>query len=136
MRLTFAMKNRAAVELALGRRSEAVKRRLRSVVQARGFDCFTLAAGLCAFRTGYMLSQMKLDFTPKGFGWTVGWRARDFIGTIDQQGRPRSFYPPFVVLGTSRQRPQDNLTPAFAAVAPALSRDVRTAVRDAIRSGA
>lgn len=130
MRLTLRVANREGVKASLRQYSAAAVERAKAAMQESGQECLNLAAGLCAFRSGFMLSNLRLVFSRTGLAFSVGFFAPDFIGKIyPLTGRPiRVFYPKFVVNGTRHQAAQDNLTPALEGTRGSTRRRVAVAL--------
>lgn len=129
MRLTFALRDASAVQLVLGRKDAEFKAGIRRIVRAHAQEAHSIAFLLSAYRTGRMQRLLRVEFTPEGFAWSLGWRAIEFR----QDGV--YFYPPRVVLGLG-QRKQDNLTPAFRHVQPRQSQALVTFTRQWARRAA
>ena len=87
---------------------------------------------LCPKRSFYMSEHVRTDFSDKGFVFETGWDARDFEGTTDENGRPRSFYPVFVELGTRKMAAQPSLSIAFAEEEPRYKAALDDALRRAL----
>ena len=67
-----------------------------------------------------MASQTRADYSPEGLTYTVGYRASDFPGT---------FYPPYVILGTSRMAANDFLFNVHEMMAPQTTQAIGDALR-------
>lgn len=81
----------------------AVKPAVQHAMQRQGGLQKERTEAECPKRTGFMASRTRLDFSPEGLTYTVGYKAEDF----EAEGLP--FYPPFVILGTSRMAANDFL---------------------------
>lgn len=79
--------------------------------------------------TGYMARTTKFKLSPDELAFSVGWWREDF----EPHGLP--FYPVFVEHGTSRQRAQPSLGPAYEWGRGMYQAAIRDAVRAAMRSG-
>jgi hypothetical protein len=123
VRLTFALRDSSAAQLVLGRKDRQFKAGVRKIVRAFAGEAHAIAFMLSAYRTGRMQRLLRVAFSTAGFAWRLGWRAIEFR----REGQP--FYAPWVVLGTSRQKKQDNLTPAFRHVRPRQTRALITFTR-------
>ena len=66
------MKNRAAVQLALGRKDQEYKAGVRRIVRRHGQEAHGIAYFLSAYKAGRMQRLLKLTFTPGGFGFDLG----------------------------------------------------------------
>ena len=117
MRATFALRDRSAVTLVLGRKDRQLKAGVRKLVKEYAEEAHAIAYFLSAYRTGRMQRLLKIFYTPARFGFDLGWSAAQF------RAEGVFFYPPRVVLGLG-QRAQDNLTPAWTYVRPRFQRAV------------
>lgn len=116
MRITYGLRQRAPITLVLGRKSQQFKRDIRRVVKSVSLEALDIAVFFCPVKTGFSQRHLRVAYTPAGFGFDLGWRA------IDYRRAGKVFYPPFFVEGTSRQRAQDPLRPAFRMTRPRLER--------------
>ena len=134
MRMTLKVTNTAGVIATLKQYERDALVRVQQVMVESAEEAFNIAAALCAFRTGFMLSNLKLVFSQRGLAYSIGWFQADFLGKVYPDGRGtiiRVFYPKFVVNGTRHQAPQDNLTPAAEAVRIKTVQRVQMALRPA-----
>lgn len=79
----------------------------------------------CPKRTGFMASKTRLDFSPEGLTYNVGYEAADF------EGGGMAFYPQFVIFGTRYMAPNNFIFRVQEEMAPRLTREVGQAVKDA-----
>lgn len=86
---------------------------------------------LCPKDTFYMSEHVRTTFSESGYVFTVGWDARDFIGTTDEKGHLRAFYPFFVEFGTRHMRAQPSLSIAYAEEKPRFARGLAAAMKNA-----
>lgn len=106
--------------------NEAVQRNVRQAVQENGAEHRQRIAEEAPKDTGFMASQTRVEYSPEGLTYEVGYFAPDFTSA----GFP--FYPPYVVFGTSRMAANDFI---FRATEP--FRSVATErVADAVRAAA
>lgn len=119
-RLTMSTRNTAAVVANLRQYGERAKARAHEVVQESADRVFATAQELCPVDTGYMKSQMREEFTPKGFGYQVGFHASDF---------PGAFYPLYQEFGTRFMRAQPCIFPAAELEKPRFRRELADALR-------
>lgn len=125
VRLTLKVANTQGLRANLRQYGREARRRAVAAQKVNAAETFNIAAALCAFRTGFMLSKMRVEFSPSGLAWSLGWFAGDFIGKTNPADGTiiRVFYPRYVVGGTRRQVAQDNITPALELTrAPNLAR--------------
>ena len=87
---------------------------------------------LCPKKSGFMSENVRTDFSDSGLSFETGWDARDFLGTVDEQGNPRSFYPFFVELGTRHMAAQPSLSIAYAEELPRYRAELSEALRRAL----
>ncbi|MEO7102876.1 MAG: HK97-gp10 family putative phage morphogenesis protein [Gemmatimonadaceae bacterium] len=113
-------KNKTALKLILAAVGNSAAR-----LQQRTID-------LCPKDTFYMSEHVRADFSENGYTYEVGWDAKDFLGTIDEKGRPRAFYPYFVELGTRHMAAQPSLGIAFAEEQPRYKAELANAMARAI----
>lgn len=117
MRVTVKVRNTDGVSRKLEFKGKAARAELRKCVQRAGERVYQMAANLTPIDTGYMVDHLRLSFHREGFSYHLGWYAEDFVGTerihgFSQTPRPRPFYVPYVVFGTSRHSGVNPLTPA------------------------
>lgn len=86
-------------------------------------------------KTFFMVEHLRTDFSKGGFTFETGWVATDFLGTTDEKGNSRAFYPPFVELGTRHMRAQPSLSIAFREEEPRFKAAISRALDKAYRSG-
>jgi len=103
--LTNADATRARIRTRMQRKREAWEE--ATVLNAE--DDFQVMAGLCNFKTGYMLAHMVLLFSADGLEYFIGWVRSKFVGDVNPvTGETvRVFYPVFVIKGTSRMAGND-----------------------------
>ncbi len=127
MRMTLGVRNLSAVIANLQALNKSLQTEIRAAVKQGGEGMHATAYTLCPVDTGFMRDHLALEFTPKGYGFEIGWKQDDFLGAgLD-------FYPPFVVFGTVSQAPQDPLTPAYNDGSERLIASVREAMRRAVK---
>lgn len=98
----------------------AAQAEIRTEMRKQGEAQRQATAAACPKDTGYMASQTRADFSPEGLTFAVGYRAEDFPGT---------FYPPFVILGTSRMAANDFLFHVHEMMTPETTRAIGDALR-------
>jgi hypothetical protein len=92
----------------------AVQRNIREAQQQNGAEHRQRIANEAPKDTWFMANHTRVEFTPSGLGYDVGFWASDFTSA------GLTFYPPFVVFGTYRQQANDfvfRATEPFRAVA-------------------
>ena len=89
---------------------------------------------LCPKASGYMSEHVRTDFSNAGFIFETGWDQSDFLGTTDEQGHPRSFYPFFVEFGTKHMAAQPSLSIAYAEEQPRYMAALDKALADALNN--
>jgi hypothetical protein len=111
-------------------RTRSQREAIRRVTATEMDHCFNIVVADVNRLTGYMADQTTPKLTNEGTGFTVGWYAEDFIG----QENPvtgqiiTSFYPVFVIKGTSRMAGNDVLTAALRERRPAILAGYRLAL--------
>jgi HK97 gp10 family phage protein len=83
-------------------------------------------------RSGYMAEHVRTDFSRSGLSFETGWDASDFLGTIDEHGRERPFYPLYVEFGTRHMAAQPSLSIAYAEEEPLFKAELSEALRRAL----
>lgn len=152
-RLTLSTRNASGIAARFYAANSAVQRETRTLMRRAGEAEHGLVReemlALRIFRTGAMYDRLRLDMQRDGLAYEVGWRARDFrrrgVPSFDAIGRARrrgpgrysveshSFYPLYVVFGTTRMPARDPLTPARMAVRPYVRRELARILSDAAR---
>lgn len=127
MRMQLSIRNVSAVIANLKAADVRIQRAVQKRVRRVGEDVHAVAYSLCPVDTGFMQDHLALEFTPKGFGFSVGWKEEEFSAA----GLP--FYPPYVVFGTDKQAPQDPLTPAYNQHIPPFQASLGAIIREAAR---
>ena len=114
MRLNLKVSNVQGLRANLRQYGRAARQRVVAAQRVNAVETYNVAAALCAFRTGFMLSKLRVVIAKSGLAFDVGWLAGDFIGRRNPTTGQiiRVFYPKYVVGGTRKQAAQDNLTPA------------------------
>ena len=131
-RLTITVKNTEGVQRKLENKDRVMRRELKRVVLDSGERVYQDVARQTPVGSGYMLEQLRLSYHREGYTYHVGWYKEDFVGTERQRGRrtePRSFYPLYVIFGTSRMAGRDILTPAMEDERPEFRRQAANAMR-------
>lgn len=78
-------------------------RAIRRAMRERGELQHAATVAECPKRTGFMASKTRLDFSPEGLTYDIGYHAEDF------KGAGLVFYPQYVIYGTSRMAANDFL---------------------------
>ncbi len=114
IRVTMFARVTEGLVAKLAARTRRQKQAVLAVSQREAEATHSLAQSLANRDTGYMASQLRLEFTRGGFNWVIGFRAEDFIG----QTNPVTgllilrFYPVDVIHGTRFYAGNDFLTAA------------------------
>jgi len=98
---------------------------VRKAVRASGEAQREETEAECPKDTGYMASKTRVEFSPRELTYECGYFAEDF---------PETFYPEFVILGTSRMAANDFLLRVHEASAQRRTKAVGDAVRKALGS--
>jgi len=106
----------------------AVQRNVRAAMQAGGREQHANTVAAAPRKTGFMAEHTRLDYSPEGLAYSIGYVEGDFTGA----GLYPYFYP--VILGSSTQSANDFLFREHEAYRPKLTRAVGEAVKDGIRS--
>lgn len=130
-RLTMRVRNTDGVKARLQARNIQTRLRILDAVDESASRVLHIAQDLCPRDTGFMAEKMRLEFFREGYSFAIGWHADDFLGQTRRGGQPTPFYPPYVVLGTSRMAGRDPLTPAVEEERPR----AREAFAKALRGG-
>lgn len=93
---------------------------IRRAVKQNGERQRALTEAVCPKDTGFMASRTKVKYSDGGLTFTVGYYAEDF---------PATFYPPFVVLGTSKMEANDFLFRVHEMLAAENTRNVGDGLR-------
>lgn len=109
-----------------------VQRNVRDVNGRSAARLHARTVDLCPKDTFFMSEHVRTDFSAGGLTFETGWDASDFIGTTDEDGNERSFYPPYVEFGTMHQRAQPSLTLAYIEEEPRYKQELSEALRSAI----
>lgn len=133
MRVTAYVRDLRGLEKALQARNRAQKRRVLEASEVNGHELHSAVVGLANRLTGYMASQTRLEFTRGGYNFYVGYHAADFVGQENTLADPpftiTTFYPPFVIYGTSRYAGNDFLSEARRALNQRHGQRYRRAIR-------
>lgn len=81
----------------------AAKQGIRKAMRERGEAQHAATVAECPKRTGFMASKTRLEFSPEGLTYDIGYHAEDF------EGAGLAFYAQFVIYGTSRMAANDFL---------------------------
>ena len=125
MKLSASVSNRSALVANLYARNERLQTDMRDAVQRFGMDVQQLAKELAPKDTGFMASRIREDYSEGGLRVTVGYREEDFTS--------RGLFPYYIVqeFGSVFQAPQPHIGPAYRAVLPHFTEDVRAIIRQA-----
>lgn len=96
-----------------------------ALIQTRTID-------LCPKDTFYMSEHVRADFSKDGYNVVIGWDAKDFLGTLDEKGHARAFYPPYVEFGTRHMMAQPSLSIAYQEQIPIYRQELNAALRRAM----
>lgn len=110
--LRFTVRNTDRVISALVKKQGAITDAGKRAIEDSGQRVYLDALSLTPVDTGFMVDTLRLTYLPSMLGYEIGWYAQDY-GGLRPTGFPRPFYPPFVVLGTSKMAGRDPLTPAL-----------------------
>lgn len=91
-------------------------------------DMRELTHQLCPKDTWFMAEHIRVEHTPDYRAFEVYWDPEDF------EAEGLEFYPPFVEFGTSKQRAQPSLGPAYDALSPHYSADISRNIKKALRA--
>lgn len=106
----------------------SVQRRVREAMREVGEGQHAATVREAPKRTGFLASKTRLDFSPEGLTYTVGYDAADFA----EAGVYPYFFP--VILGSSTQSANDFLGRVHEAYAGEVTRKIGQAVREGLRS--
>jgi HK97 gp10 family phage protein len=110
-----------------------IRREVKAAVGRSAARLQSRVIDICPKDTFYMSEHVRADFTPSGLVVRVGWDARDFLGTEDDKGRRRSFYPFFVEYGTRHMTGRFPLTRATREEEPLFRAELNRALQSAAR---
>lgn len=127
--------NSDGLKVNLSAALERAKKEIRRVVGESAIRVQVRTIDLCPKDTFFMSEHVRADFSPGGYKYTVGWDANDFVGTEDENGRPRPFYPPYVEFGTRKMRAQPSLSIAFIEEEPRFKANMAKALSTAYARG-
>lgn len=125
------VRNADALKANLGRLLKSAKKAVRLSVSEAADRITARTIDLCPKDTFYMSEHVRTTFSKAGFTFTVGWDALDFIGTTDDKGQLRSFYPFFVEFGTRHMRAQPSLSIAYVEERPRYQAALAAAMKNA-----
>lgn len=120
------------LEARLAKGGKAARAAILKVVGESAARIHQRTVDLCPKRTFYMAEHVRTDFSEGGFIFETGWDASDFLGTVDERGQPRSFYPFFVEFGTRHMAAQPSLSIAFLEEEPRYKSELDAALRRAL----
>lgn len=127
MRLTLTTRNASGIAANFYAADARAQRAVRKTVRTYGVKESERVRELCPVDTGFMRSQLRLEFSEQGLAYELGWREEDFAnaGLV--------FYPVFQEFGTVNMPAQPSLFPARDEIRPqfrdALRRDLSAAIR-------
>lgn len=126
MRLDLQTRNASALVANLYQWDRRFQRDVRSLVQDIGRDARAAARTIVPYDTGFMHDHLRLEFSPSGLVWSLGWLEREFAAA----GLP--FYPPYQEFGTLFMPAQPTLGPAARHV----EEDMRIRLAELMRASA
>ncbi len=125
------VRNADSLKANLARAQEGAKKAILHAVGEAASKIAQRTIDLCPKRTFFMSQNVRTDFSLHGYAFTVGWWATDFLGSVDNAGRQRSFYPLFVEFGTRHMVAQPSLTIAYQEEEPRFKRSLEIAMKNA-----
>jgi hypothetical protein len=106
----------------------AVARDVRAAMQHRGKEQHADTKAEAPKRTGFLAAHTRLDFSPEGLAYSIGYDAQDWA----EAGLYPYFFP--VILGSSTQSANDFLTRVHEMHRERVTRDVGDAVKRGLAS--
>lgn len=125
--MTLSTRNAKGVAANFVAADARAQRAIKKIVRASGVRVHERQRALAPVDTGFMRSQLRVEFTEGGYAYEAGYRESDF----DAAGEP--FYPVYVEFGTATQPAQPHVFPARDEEAPRFRRELRDALSAAIR---
>lgn len=132
MRLSLSVQNIAGLAANFHAADRRAQREIRAVVRKSGVRLHGRVHADCPKRTGFMASQLRLEFSEQGLVYALGWSEQDFASA----GLAPYFY--YVLLGTRRMAGNDFLSRDREQEVPQFREELRAGLRKAIarRGGA
>ncbi len=130
MRLTVTVKQNPTLFAKLKAKTARQKVAAREATAKSAERAFVRVQELVPRDTNYMADHTRIRLTDEGLGYLIGWYTKDFVGqTNPVTGQQIStFYPRYVVYGTSQMAGRDPLTPALQAERPNYRRAIARAL--------
>lgn len=128
--LSLEVRNTDGVIANLRAADRRVQAAVKRVIAEDGRTLLRSAKARAPVRTGRLRRLLRLELTPAGLGYAVGWRRSEF------RAERVAFYPVYVTLGTRRQRANPFLRRAFEGSRPRFRRALRDALSAAVARGA
>lgn len=130
VRLTFRVRDEAGTIANFRAQDGILQRAARRRVREAGRVWLEIVRRTVAVDTGRMRRLVKVVYSQSGLVFEGGWLASEF------EAEGEEFYPPYVEVGTFRQRAQPSIVPAWLIVQgrlrDGLAADMR---RAAVRAG-
>lgn len=115
-RVTLVTRNTQGIKAKLKAHNRTQRDRIRTATFENGKDEQKLVAELAPKDTSWMADHTDLQFTRRNYNYVVGYFAKDFVGQLNDHFSPpfviTSFYPVYVVFGTSRMAGRNFLAAA------------------------
>lgn len=129
IKLSMGFRDTRGIVANIRSKDARAQKEIRVAVKNAGEFFHALAYFLAPVDTSFMRDHLTTVFSDDGLVFEGGFKASDFAAA------GLAFYPPFVEDGTTRQRAQPFLRPAFDETVQEFGRDLGAALRRSIARG-